>query len=224
MATYLEATRTVRQTLVRGFVTATVLQSALGFAQSSPASFKSSIDLVRVTATVRDHKGRVVMDLSVRDFEVLDGNERRAITDFRRDVDGVSVALLFDISGSMEARLVDAREAAGHVLSWLDGARDEAGIFTFDTRLVEVAPFTEGLKTVPGSMAKVVPFGETSLRDAIAQAAERVARREAMAQRAERVGDRGGRRRAVAVLTEGNDAASRLTAQAVAGIASAIEV
>jgi VWFA-related protein len=56
-----------------------------------------------------------------------------------------------------------------------------------------------------------VPFGETSLRDAIALAAERVGQRE-------------GRRRAVAVLTDGNDTASRLNAEAVAGIASAIDV
>jgi Ca-activated chloride channel family protein len=199
------------QTLVRGLVAALVFQSALGFAQSPAASFKSSIDLVRVTAVVRDHKGRLIMDLSARDFEVIDGEERRAITDFRRDVDGLSVAVLFDISGSMEARLADAREAAAHVLSWLDATRDEAGIFTFDTRLVEVAPFTVGLKAVPESMATVVPFGETSLRDAIALAAQRV-------------GEREGRRRAVAVLTDGNDTASRLNAEAVAGIASAIDV
>ena len=37
------------------------------------ATFKSSVDLVRVSAVVRDQKGRFVRDLSVRDFEVLDG-------------------------------------------------------------------------------------------------------------------------------------------------------
>jgi Ca-activated chloride channel family protein len=201
-----------RKTLIRASVAALVLQSAPGFPQSPPpVSFKSGIELVRVTAIVRDHKGRLVQDLSVRDFEVLDGNERRAITDFRYDVDGLSIALLFDISGSMESKLADAREAAGHILSWLDGARDEAGVFAFDTRLIEIAPFTVGLKTLPQSMARVVPFGQTSLRDSIAQAAERVGHRE-------------GRRRAVAVLTDGNDTASRLTAQEVSGIASAIDV
>jgi Ca-activated chloride channel family protein len=198
------------QAFDRTCVTAAVLQCAVGFAQSPPA-FKSSIDLVRVSAIVRDHKGHLVKDLSERDFEVLDGNERRAITDFQQDAGGLSVAVLFDISGSMKARLGDAREAAAHILSWLDSARDEAGVFTFDTDLVEVAPFTVGLKTVPESMAAVVPFGETSLRDAIAMAARRVGHRE-------------GRRRAVVVLTDGNDNASHLTAEAVAGIASAIEV
>src|SRR5579864_6091809 len=71
--------------------------------QAPAATFKSSVDLVRVSAIVRDRKGRFVQNLSPTDFEVLDGGRPRAITDFRRDLGGVSVALLFDISGSMEA-------------------------------------------------------------------------------------------------------------------------
>src|ERR1700736_4473987 len=35
------------------------------------ATFRSSVDLVRVAAIVRDHKGRFVLDLAARDFEVL---------------------------------------------------------------------------------------------------------------------------------------------------------
>src|SRR3982751_2740520 len=69
------------------------------------ATFKSSVDLVRVSATVRDRRGRFVQDLSARDFEVLDAGQPRRIADFRRDFAGVSVALLFDASGSMEGRL-----------------------------------------------------------------------------------------------------------------------
>src|SRR5205814_6018148 len=116
--------------------------------QPPTATFRSSVDLVRVTAVVRDHKGRFVQDLTVRDFEVLDGGRTRPITEFRRDQSGVSVALLFDVSGIMEGHLPSAREAASHVLSWLD-PRDEAGVFTFDTRLDVIAPFTAGLKKVP---------------------------------------------------------------------------
>ena len=64
-------------------------------------TFRSSVDLVRVAAIVRDNKGRFVQDLTVRDFEVTDGGRSRPITDFRQDLAGVSVALLFDVSGSM---------------------------------------------------------------------------------------------------------------------------
>src|SRR5258706_14792884 len=69
--------------------------------QAPTASFKASVDMVRVAAVVRDHKGRFVADLTARDFEVLDGGEARSIKDFRHDLTGVSVAMLFDVSGSM---------------------------------------------------------------------------------------------------------------------------
>jgi len=181
-------------------------------AQNRPATtFKAGVDLVRVAAVVRDHKGRFVRDLTAGDFEVLDSGAPRRIADFRSDISGISVALLFDVSGSMEGQLPRAREAASHVLSWLDASADEAAVFTFDTRLEEAAPFTRGLTTLPDRMSNVVPFGETSLHDAIAETAKRE-------------GDREGRRRAVVVLTDGGDNASRLRPADVSAAASAIDV
>jgi VWFA-related protein len=119
--------------------------------------------------------------------------------------------VLFDVSGSMEGHLPNAREAAGHVLSWLDVSRDEAAIFTFDTHLDERTPFTTGLRALPESIDSVVPFGATSLNDAIALTARRV-------------GEREGRRRAVIVLTDGADNASHLKPEEVSAMASAIDV
>ena len=196
-------------------IAATLLAFAIGregdaMQQPPTATFKAGVDLVRVAAVVRDHKGRFVQDLSANDFEILDGGQRRSITDFRRDTAGVSVAVLFDVSGSMEGHLSSAREAATHVLSWLD-ARDEAGVFTFDTQLQQSGAFTRSLKALPEQLSSVVPFGATSLHDAIAETARRVAERE-------------GRRRAVVVLTDGNDNASRLTPEQVSAIASEIDV
>lgn len=180
-------------------------------AQQPPVvTFKSGVDLVRVAAVVRDQKGRFVPDLSARDFQVLENGRVRPIADFRRDLSAISIAVLFDVSGSMEGHLPQAREEAAHVLSWLE-PRDEAAIFTFDTELREVTPFHEGLKTLPDSMSAVVPFGATSLHDAIAQTARRV-------------GEREGRRRGVVVLTDGNDNASQLSPARVSAIASAIDV
>lgn len=175
------------------------------------ATFKSSVDLVRVSAVVRDKRGRFVQDLAAGDFEVIDGNQPRTISDFRRDTGAVSVAILFDVSGSMEAGMPFAREAATHLLSWLDVENDEAAIFTFDTRLIELRPFTTGMRTLPESLSTMTPFGATSLHDAIARTAEKV-------------GTRTGLRRAVVVFTDGQDTASRLTPGEVSGIASAIDV
>jgi VWFA-related protein len=191
---------------------AAVLGGRLARAQTPPvATFKAGVDVVRVAAVVRDHKGRFVRDLSARDFEIIDAGRVRPIADFHHDLGGVSVAVLFDVSGSMEGQLANAREAATHVLNWLDDPRDEAAIFTFDTQLDEVTPFTSRLKTLPHSIESVVPFGATSLHDAIAQTARRV-------------GEREGRRRAVVVFTDGADNASRLPPSEVSAIASEIDV
>ncbi len=175
------------------------------------ATFRSSVDLVRVTAVVRDRRGRLVRDMTARDFEVREGAEVRRIKEFRRDQSGVSVSFLFDVSGSMASQLANARDVAEQVMGVLTFESDEAAVFTFDTRLDEVTPFTAGLRRLPERLATVRPFGATSLHDAVARTAEKTSTRD-------------GLRRAVVVLTDGFDNASRLTAGEVSGIASAIDV
>jgi Ca-activated chloride channel homolog len=206
--------------MMRGkHITSLVLVSALlelsarvtATQQQDPPVFRAGVDLVRVSAVVRDRRGRFVQNLSARDFQVLEDGKPRPITDFQHSASGISVAFLFDVSGSMENRLVTAREAATHVLSWLEPRRDEAAVFTFDTRLDEVTPFTTGLTTLPERLATMTPFGATSLHDAIAQTAEQLAERQ-------------DRRRAVIVFTDGNDTASRMSPADVSGVASAIDV
>ena len=41
----------------------------------------------------------------------------------------------------------------------------------FDTKLVEIVPFTKGLRALPPSLDSMLPFGATSLNDAIARTA-----------------------------------------------------
>jgi Ca-activated chloride channel homolog len=216
MATLLDYERAMAQSKLV-ITTATALMVGLlafgpapAASQQSSATFKSGLDLVQVSAVVHDRKGRLVADLSEHDFTILDNGDSRPIADFRHDLAGVSVALLFDVSGSMEARLVNAREAGTNVLGRLD-AGDEAAVFTFDTQLDEVAPFTLGLQALPGKLSSLIPFGATSLNDAIAATAERAATRE-------------GRRRAVIVFTDGNDNWSRLKPSDVSAMASEIDV
>ena len=176
-------------------------------------SFRGGVERVTVTATVRDRKGRLVSGLAAADFEVLDNGQRRPITDFGAEPSPISLAILFDISGSMRVadRMHAARFAAHHVLSWLEPGRDEAALLTFDSRLHEVAPYTVDTRALQGALGEVDPFGATSLHDAIAEAAKRA-------------GARTGRRRAVVVVTDGIDTASGLKPSEVSAIASVIDV
>jgi Ca-activated chloride channel homolog len=179
------------------------------------ARFKSGVDLVTVSAVVRDQKGRVVTDLVQTNFELLDNGEKRPITDFRAERAGVSVALLFDASGSMQvsAKIESARQAARHVLAWMKVAQDELAIYSFDTTLRQLQPFGPYREdaALERSMVGIAPFGMTSLHDAIAATAKELKGRPYS-------------HRAVVVLTDGVDNASRLTAPEVSGIASSIDV
>ena len=199
--------------LALAFVLIPLTGWAQGTAENPQATFRSGVDLVTVTATVRDGKGRLVKTLTKKDFEVIDRGIKRPISDFRSERAPLSLAILFDVSGSMKTsdNTSAAKFAAFHLISQLEDGRDEAGLFAFDSRLHEVAPFSVDTRALKGALGEVDPFGATSLHDAIAAAAERVATRPNV-------------RRAVVVLTDGVDTASRLSPAQVSAKAAAIDV
>src|SRR6478736_4106215 len=148
-------------------------------AQEPPVTtFRSSIDVVSVSAVVRDRKGRFVGNLERKDFIVAEAGQPRPILDFRAQADGpVKLAMLFDISGSMRvgSKAVDARQAARYILGALRPT-DEAAVFSFDTRLDRVTGFTSDQRVLANALDHVeAPFGQTSMYDAVAETARVVA-------------------------------------------------
>ncbi len=188
--------------------------------QRAPSAFRSSVDVVSVSAVVRDRKGRFVSNMEQKDFIVAEGGRTRPILDFKAQADGpVKLAVLFDISGSMRVgtKGVDAKQAALYLLGALRG-NDEAAVFAFDTRLDRVTDFISDVRALEAALEHVEPpFGQTSMYDAIAQTARAVAPDGA-------TGGRLPQRAAVVVLTDGVDTHSRLTPEQVSGIASEIDV
>lgn len=181
----------------------------------SHATFSAGVERFTLSVVVRDRGGELVSGLTREDFEVLDRGVSRPVVEFRAEPAPVSAALLLDVSGSMAVsrNLSRARDAAIQLLGWLGAPGDELALFTFDTQLRSLDWFE------PPSMARletffddVRPFGTTSLRDAIASAAEQVSDHAA------------GRHRAVIVLTDGMDTSSRMTAAEVSALASAVHV
>jgi VWFA-related protein len=177
------------------------------------------VDVVSVAAVVRDKHGRFAGHLTKADFVVEESGSPRDIVQFHADDNApVRVALLFDVSGSMRVadRIEEARRAARQLLSTLKlgGDADEAAVFSFDMNLESLQPFTIDPQAIEAALARVTPYGQTSLYDAIAQTARRVADT--------RPGDP--HRRAVVVFTDGVDTSSRSTPEQVSAIASAIDV
>jgi VWFA-related protein len=198
-----------------GAVFAALVQLAPAAAQEQPAvpTFKSSVEVVPISAIVRDRHGRMVTSLTAADFEVVDKGERRSILDFQTDkASPITLAVLVDTSGSMRvgAKLAFAREVLKRLAVDLQDGRDEVSLFTFDAALHEQQPFTLHPAALEGALDGADPFGVTSLYDAIAETARRL-------------GDRPAPRRAVVVITDGLDTSSARTAPEVSGLASSID-
>ena len=182
-------------------------------AQEPQPTFRAGVELVTVRAIVKDARGRPVTNLEQRDFTLLDRGLPRRLASFDREPSSVGMALLFDVSGSMDlaSKLHRARETAFFLLSNLRSGQDEAAIYAFDSKLHLVQPFTTDLDNLRGRLSSINPWGVTSLHDAIASAAQLV-------------DPQGRRRRALVVLTDGVDTSSRLKPAEVSRIASAIDV
>ena len=200
-----------------------VCTPAVAFQQASSSqakpTFRSAVDLVSIAAVVRDRHGRFARGLRKEDFVIEEEGARRDIVDFRSDDNApIRVAVLFDVSGSMRlaTRLEDARQTARQLVSALrlGSEQDEVAVFSFDMNLQSLQSFTSDPNAIENALARVAPYGQTSLYDAIALTAEEVANT--------RPGDR--HRRAVVVLTDGVDTSSRLTPEKVSALAASIDV
>jgi Ca-activated chloride channel family protein len=176
-------------------------------------TFRAGIDLVTIRAVVRDSRGRTVQGLGLKDFTLVDNGEVRQPIAVEHDNGPIGVALLFDVSGSMDIdeRFGRARESGYFLLSGLRNGEDEAAIFAFDTSLHVVQPFTSELDRLRGSFSGFSPWGMTSIHDAIALASRSM-------------DTRATKRRALVVLTDGFDTASKLDAPEVSRMASSIDL
>lgn len=195
--------------------------AAGGVQDPPPPKFRSSVEVVTVSAVVKDRKGKFVRDLAEKDFIVSEAGQERKILDFRAETDGpVKLGLLVDASGSMRVadRAGEALATARHLFSALR-PDDQAALFSFDTRLDHVSDFTSDTAALEKSLTRLnPPFGQTSLYDAIAEAAAFVANN------GKRAGAGLPQRTALVVLTDGVDTRSRLTTEQVAATASRIDV
>lgn len=209
------------RTLIRGLVTGFGMVGVLAVASpgaQEPAeprqTFKSAADVVTIQASVRDTRGRVVSGLTTADFEVRDNGQLRPILSLRSDRESpLSLAILADMSGSMSigGKIAMGRLAFESVLSQLRPGHDEAAIFTFDSSLHQRCDFTRDFGVLKEALTDFGSFGTTSLYDATAAAARRLAARSAT-------------HKAVIVLTDGIDTSSAMTAREVSGLASSIDV
>jgi VWFA-related protein len=183
-----------------------------GQSDPQPVKFRSSLDLVSVAVVVRGADGRAVSDLQAKDFEVLDRGTAQPIVQFHRGGDAdARLALLVDSSGSM---VLGARERSQVATEFLiAGFRrtDSASVFSFDSQVKRLTPFTNNPDELRAAVTSVEPYGVTGLYDAIVGTVRTVA------QDAPRA-------RALLLLTDGIDTASVLTPGDAASAAAELDI
>ena len=156
-------------------------------------SFRTGVELINITATVTDSRGRFVPNLEREDFLVYEDDELQTISHFSNDRVPVSLGIVLDTSGSMEGRKMSAaREALDRFLFDLLGPDDEIFIYRFSFEPTLVHGWTSDRDSLSRAIRRITPRGGTSLYDAVAKAIP-------MAEQGHH------RKKAVVVISDGND-------------------
>ena len=181
----------------RAAVPAVRLQSpATGAA--AEAVFRASGRLVEVNATITDGHGHYVDDVKPADFILLDNGKPMPVASFENQSSTVSVALLFDATGSMQNALPPLKAAALKLIREMR-PEDSVAVYSFNSAVSELQPFTTDKRAAERAVLRAHALGGTALYDALV----RVNRD---------LGTRTGKK-AIVVFTDGDDNLSTLSAE-----------
>lgn len=151
-------------------------------------------DLVSLNVTVTARDGRPLTGLQRADFELYEDEVRQNIEYFSDTDDPATIGVIFDHSGSMRQRLAAARAALQIFIS-SGHPEDEYFLLTFNEQVSTPLETSDGT-TIVRRLQGLKPEGDTALYDAIYRALERL--RESRH-----------RRRALLIVTDGEDNHSR---------------
>jgi Ca-activated chloride channel family protein len=165
--------------------------------------FKSGVELVNVTATVTDRSGRFVPGLRQEDFTIYEDNVRQDISHFSNERVPVSLGIVLDTSGSMAGEKIDnALSAIDRFLTSLLDPTDEIFIYRFSNFPELLQDWTTDRKRLSRVVARITPGGGTAMYDALAEAVP-------MAQTGQN------RKKAIVLISDGNDTNSDTSLSAV---------
>lgn len=183
-----------------------ILLAAWSLAGGAP-QFTSTVNVVEVYASATDASGQPVAGLSRDEFEVLEDGAPQTIGTFAEGRFPLAVALAIDRSFSMEPRnarmnaegspLETAKAAARTFLGELR-AEDRALVVGIGSRVEELAPLSYDRAAQIAAIARLDAWGTTALHDAIVEAVDRI--------------QPAGGRRALVLLSDGDDRSSQRSA------------
>jgi VWFA-related protein len=165
--------------------------------------FKSGVELINVTATVSDMSGRFVSGLGQDDFVVYEDDRPVSVTHFSAERVPVSLGIAVDTSGSMAGTKIQAAQGAlDRFLFELLDKEDEIFLYRFSNVPILLQGWTRDRQLLSRALGRLTPNGGTAMYDAVADAIP-------LAQQGQH------RKKALLVISDGNDTASATSVREV---------
>jgi Ca-activated chloride channel family protein len=177
--------------------------------------FRATVDVVSLNVTVVDPQNRYITDLTENDFSVFEDGARQELTYFNRTTLPIALSLLVDTSASMENRMPLAQEAAVGFARKLR-PQDVAQVVDFDSRVEVLQDFTNQIGQLEQAIRSTSAGGSTALHNALYISLKELAKIKPRS--ADEV-----RRRAIIVLSDGEDTSSLVTYEEVLELAKRSE-
>lgn len=173
--------------------------------------FRAAVEMVSLNVTVTDQKHHYLTDLESRDFSIFEDGAKQEITYFNRTTLPIALSLLLDTSASMESRMTTAQDAAIGFARKLR-PQDLAQVVDFDTRVEILQNFTTDAAALETAIRNTTAGGSTSMYNALYISLKELVKIQAKS-------DDDVRRRAVVLLSDGEDTSSLVTYEEVLDLA-----
>ena len=170
------------------------------------------VNVVELPVTVTDPNGVPVPDLKRDNFSILENGKPKPVAELHFAANlPLTLGVLLDHSGSMKARMETAKEAASEFFRSIVRSSDRAFIAGFSSSPEKIAPFVNDAGMLESQVKSIADAaGSTALYDAIVTGLYRFRNVQG--------------RKALVVITDGEDTSSRLSYDDMLGYARASRV
>lgn len=181
--------------------------------QRPPIIIGAEVEIVSVPVMIFDKAGRFVGDLKKEDIQIFEDGVRQDITYLAGSTGEeripLSIALTLDTSGSMRDSIAFLKEAATYFTGKLE-ATDQALVIQFNESVKSSSEFTDDIDRLDSFINGLQVWGGTALYDGVMYGLDRLRNRPG--------------RKALILLSDGDDTASSAGKSQVTALAKSLEV
>jgi VWFA-related protein len=179
-----------------------------------PPIFEVGIEVINLAVSITDARNRYVTDLVQKDFAVFEDGVRQELTLFSHEKLPISLVMMIDCSASMDEKLRVAQDAAVGFVKTL-GPQDLAQVVQFNDRRTALQEFTADQNLLETAIRRTEASGPTALHNALYVSLKELDKMKSAREL---------RRRAIVLLSDGEDTASLVSDDQVMELARKSEI